>query len=82
MREMTRKVGVIGTGHVGAHVMFAMAAYGVCDELVVTDINQQKAESEAQDIFDTISLLPKRVRVSAGTYEDLADCDIVVNAAG
>ena len=79
---MGRKVGVIGTGHVGAHVMFAMAAFGVCDELVVCDVNEQKAKSECQDIFDTVSLLPKRVRVSVGDYEDLADCDIIVNAGG
>lgn len=79
---MGRKVGVIGTGHVGAHVMFAMAAYGVCDELVITDINEKKAKSECQDIFDTVSMLPKRVRVSTGTYEDLAECDVIVNAAG
>ena len=39
----TRKVGIIGTGHVGSHVAFALATQGEVDELYMVDINRDKA---------------------------------------
>ena len=41
-----RKVGIIGVGHVGAHVAFSLVTQGIVDELVLVDINKQKAISE------------------------------------
>ncbi len=78
----SRKIGIIGVGHVGAHVMSAVATLGIADEIVLVDINEQKAASEVQDLFDTVSMLPHRVRICAGEVEDLADADVVVNASG
>ena len=45
---MTKKriLGVIGLGHVGAHVAYALAVQGLADELVLVDQNQQKLASE------------------------------------
>lgn len=77
-----RKIGIIGVGHVGAHVMFDMAVLGIADEIVLVDQNPDKAACECQDLFDSVSLLPHRVRVTTGEIEDLADCDLIVHSAG
>ena len=48
----TSKVGVLGLGHVGAHVAYSLAVQGIADELVLVDQNQQKLQSEVQDLRD------------------------------
>ena len=45
-----RKVGIIGIGHVGAHVANAVLSAGLAEELKLCDINEQKVVSECQDI--------------------------------
>ena len=37
-------LGVIGLGHVGAHVAYSLAVQGIADELVLVDGNAQKAK--------------------------------------
>ena len=82
MEIKLRKVGIIGVGHVGAHVAFSLVTQGIVDELVLVDIDKQKAISERQDLLDAATYLPHRIYVSVGEYEDLADCDIIVNSVG
>ena len=82
MEIRLRKVGIIGVGHVGAHVAFSLVTQGIADELVLVDINKQKAISERQDLLDAATYLPHRINVIVGEYEDLADCDIIVNCVG
>lgn len=82
MNFRLRKVGIVGVGHVGAHVAFSLVTQGIVDELVLVDINKQKAISERHDLLDATAYLPHRIRVSVGEYEDLADCDIIVNSVG
>ena len=47
MIEMTKKrvLGVIGLGHVGAHVAYSLAVQGIADELILVDQNRQKVAS-------------------------------------
>ena len=78
----TRKAGVIGLGHVGAHVMYSLAVQGIVDEIVLVDQNEAKVKSECQDLFDAVAYLPHRVRVSVGDFADLGDCDVIVNSTG
>ena len=49
-----RKVGIIGIGHVGAHVANAVLSAGLAEELKLCDINEQKVVSECQDLSDTL----------------------------
>ena len=44
------KVAVIGAGQVGATTAFTLAVKGLVSELVIIDINRDKAEGEALDI--------------------------------
>ena len=78
----TRKVGVIGLGHVGAHVAYSLAVQGIADELVLVDMNEQKVASEVQDLRDAAAYLPHRITVKAGDFADLGDCDVIVNSVG
>ena len=78
----TRKVGVIGLGHVGAHVAYSLAVQGIADELVLVDMNELKLASEVQDLRDAAAYLPHRVTVNAGDFADLGGCDVIVNSVG
>ena len=63
-----RVLGVIGLGHVGAHVAYALAIQGIADELLLVDQNEQKLASEVQDLRDAVAYLPHRVTVRAGGF--------------
>ena len=75
-------LGVIGLGHVGAHVAYSLAVQGIADELVLVDGNAQKLASEVQDLRDAAAYLPHRVTVRAGEFSDLGACDVIVNSVG
>ena len=77
-----RVLGVIGLGHVGAHVAYSLAVQGIADELVLVDQNRQKVASEAQDLRDSAAYLPHRVTVHEGDFADLGECDVIVNSVG
>ena len=79
-----RKVGIVGIGHVGAHVANSLILQGIVDELYLADIDVQKVTSEVQDLRDALPFCPYNVRVvnCADRYEELACCDVIVNAAG
>ena len=77
-----RIVGVIGIGHVGAHVAFDLGMMGVADEVRLCDVNEQKVKSEVQDLMDAVLFMPRRVVYKPAAYEELGDCDIIINCAG
>lgn len=77
-----RKVGIIGTGHVGSHVAFSLALQGEVDELYLMDIDEKKAQAQAMDINDAVSYIPHQVTATSGPIEECGDCDILVFSAG
>ncbi|MFC0232549.1 L-lactate dehydrogenase [Vagococcus entomophilus] len=78
----TRKIGIIGTGHVGSHVAFSLATQGEVDELILIDKDQNKAIAQALDLMDATSYYPHHLLAKAGTYSDLKEADILVISAG
>ncbi len=78
----TRKVVIIGAGHVGSHVALALVQSGEADDIVLIDIDEKKAFAQALDIDDAVSGAAKDVRVRAGDYSELKDADILVLAFG
>jgi len=76
------KITVIGAGSVGATTAFALTLKNLADEIVLVDINENKALGEAMDIHQGSPLLAKPVTVSAGTYEAAAGSEIVVITSG
>ncbi|WP_369788808.1 L-lactate dehydrogenase [Rouxiella sp. WC2420] len=79
---MTSKVGIIGTGHVGADVAFSLVTQGLCDVLVLVDQDEKKAAAQALELQDMASLTASRTTVIANDYSVLADADVVVIAVG
>ena len=82
MSVKLRKIAIIGTGHVGSHVAFALATQGEVDELYMVDIDKPKAVSQATDVKDAVSYLPHHVEAFPCEIEDCADCDIMFISAG
>lgn len=77
-----RKAAIIGAGHVGSHVGYALASQGLVENIVYIDIDKEKAFSQALDILDSVVYLPHRITVKSGDYSDIDDADIIVVCAG
>lgn len=76
-----QKCGVIGVGFVGATCAYTLAVSGLFSEVVLVDMNHKKAEGEAADINHGVSFA-KPCFVRAGKYADLAECGLIIIAAG
>ncbi|MDA9428954.1 L-lactate dehydrogenase [Enterococcus mundtii 1A] len=82
MKKTSRKVVIVGTGFVGTSIAYAMINQGVANELVLIDVNQEKAEGEALDLLDGMAWGEKNVSVWSGTYEECQDANLVILTAG
>ena len=75
------KIGIVGCGMVGSSSAYALVMSGVGREIVLVDINRDRAEAEANDLFHAVPFAhPLTVR--AGNYPDLAGARVVVIAGG
>jgi L-lactate dehydrogenase len=75
------KIGIIGSGVVGATAAYAMVMRGVGREIVLVDKNPQRAQAEADDIQHAVPFA-HALQVRAGDYPDLAGCRVVIITAG
>lgn len=75
------KVGIIGAGFVGSAAGYAMVLRNSCRELVLVDVNTEKAEAEASDVSHATPV-SHPVLVSAGNYNDLKGSAVVIITAG
>lgn len=82
--DHVRRVGIIGMGHVGAHVADQILRQGLVEELRCCDVIESKVASEVNDLRDALNFYPGPARVINvhDSYEDLLDCDVIVNTAG
>ena len=77
------KVVVVGAGNVGVKYAAALISTNSnIDELILVDINKEKAMGEAMDLSNTLYALGSKTKIKAGTYLDAKDAKIVVIAAG
>jgi len=80
-RRSTNKVGLIGTGMVGASFAYSLMQRGVANELVLIDADAARAEGEMMDLNHGLAFV-RPMRIIAGDYSDLADADVIVICAG
>ena len=80
-RKTTNKVGLVGTGMVGASFAYALMQRGLANELVLIDMDHARAEGEAMDLNHGLPFV-RPMRISAGEYADLEDAEVVVICAG
>ena len=78
---MPTKITVIGAGSVGAAITNDIMIQGIASEIVLIDINKQKAFGEALDIYQGAPFCSPAI-VRSGDYEDAADSDIVIITSG
>lgn len=79
--QPTGKIGIIGSGLVGSTAAYAMVMAGVGREIILVDINRERAQAEADDIRHAVPFA-HGLDVHAGSYADLAGCRVVVLTAG
>jgi L-lactate dehydrogenase len=75
------KLGVVGSGMVGATAAYALVMRGVGREIVLVDKDEARAAAEADDVRHAVPFAhPLEVR--SGGYPDLAGCQAVLLCAG
>ena len=77
-----RKVVLVGTGFVGMSMAYTFLSTGGVDELVLIDVNSDKAEGEAMDLQHGLPYAHSKMTVKAGDYSECKDASIVVITAG
>ncbi len=82
MSISNRKVVIVGAGHVGSHVGYALISQSLADEIVYIDSDHAKAVAQAFDLTDATNYLPVRTKVTAGDYSDAKDAQIMIISAG
>ena len=76
------KVVIVGTGFVGMSYAYALVNQGAVEELVLVDIDHEKAIGEAMDLNHGLAFAPRKMTILAGDYNDCKDASIVVITAG
>ena len=81
MATNPRKAAIIGCGLVGSSIAFRFLQQGLFSQLVLLDVDQDRAEGEAMDLSDGLPY-GATMEITAGSYDDITDCTLVVITAG
>ena len=80
---MNNKIVIIGCGNVGMSYAYALLNQNTnVNELVLIDLDKERAIGEAMDLNHGIAFAPGRINIKAGDYSDCKGSDIVCIAAG
>ena len=78
---MKSKITVIGAGSVGATIAYTLSNEDIATEIVLIDINKQKAEGEVMDIIQG-TCFRDPISIKSGDYADAKDSNIVIITSG
>lgn len=76
-----RKCAIIGCGFVGASSAFSLVESGLFSEMVLIDVNRDRAEGEAMDLSHGLPFA-RPMEIYAGTYDDISGCGLIIVTAG
>ena len=76
-----QKCAIIGCGFVGATVAYSLMKSEMFSEIVLIDIDKEKAEGEAADLNHGLPFIAP-MEIYAGDYSDIADASIIIITAG
>ncbi|SET63726.1 L-lactate dehydrogenase [Oceanobacillus limi] len=76
------RVALIGTGFVGSSYAFALMNQGIANELIMIDLNEDKAKGDVIDLNHGKAFTTNPTLIKYGTYEDCSNVDLVVICAG
>ncbi|WP_284036036.1 L-lactate dehydrogenase [Neobacillus sp. 114] len=82
MLNRVNRVVVIGAGFVGSSYAFALLNQGITEELVLIDLNKEKAQGDAMDLNHGLPFAPSHTKIWYGDYSECGEADIVVITAG
>jgi L-lactate dehydrogenase len=74
------KISIVGLGHVGSTLAYALVLQGLATELVLVDKSADRARGDALDLAHSMSFCSSSGLVRAGGLEDTAGSDILVLA--
>ncbi len=77
-----RKIVLVGTGFVGMSMAYSFLTTGGIDELVLVDVDEEKAIGETMDLQHGLPYARNKLVIKAGGYEECADAEMVVITAG
>lgn len=75
------KITIIGAGSVGSTIANNIVTMGIANEIVLVDINKEKAFGEALDIYQGVTFCSPAI-VRSGDYDAAKDSDIVIITSG
>lgn len=75
------KVVIVGCGNVGATTGYTIVNQGLCEQIVLIDVNKDKAYAEALDLQHSVYFMNRNIKVTSGEYADCKDADIVIITA-
>ena len=78
---MSTKITVIGAGSVGSAITNDILVQGIASEVILIDINKEKARGEAMDIYQGAPFCAPAI-IRSGDYEDSAGSQIVIITCG
>lgn len=78
---MSNKVTIIGAGSVGSTIAYTMVVNSIASEIVLIDINENKAIGEAMDIRQGVPFCSP-ASVYSGSYEDAKGSNVVILTSG
>lgn len=78
---MSRKITIIGAGSVGSTIAYSLSQEELASQIVMIDINKDKAEGEVMDI-EQGTCFREPISIIAGDYPDAKDSDIVIITSG
>ena len=81
MQLNQRKAAIIGCGFVGSATAFCLMQSGLFSEIVLQDVDKDKAEGEAMDITHGTPFAG-RIKIYAGNYNDMMDAAVIIITAG
>ncbi|MGN0513323.1 MAG: L-lactate dehydrogenase [Lachnospiraceae bacterium] len=77
-----RKIFLVGCGMVGMSYAYAMVNQNTCNELILNDLDMERAMGEAMDLNHGLAFSRANMQIRVGGYEECKDADIVVICAG
>ena len=81
---MSKKISVVGAGHVGATCANVLAMRNISSEIVLLDVKKNLAEGKAMDMMQSATLLGINSHVTGITddYKATVDSDVVIITSG
>ena len=81
MKSHKDKIVVIGAGNVGEAIAYTLMVRCLANDIVLVDLNEDRAKGAALDIAHGTSFF-NQVWVRSGNYEECADAQMIIIAAG